>query len=74
MSKVIQCIYSPFRPKPYSFLTDLEVYPDDLVVVESGGENNPFGVAIVRVWKVVGIPQIDAAKATKRVLCKIPIE
>lgn len=73
MSKVVQCTYSPFNSKPYSFLTDIDLKPQDLVVVESGGNNNPFGVAIVCVWRTEGIPESDAKKATKRVLCKISL-
>jgi hypothetical protein len=73
MSEVVQCIYSPFQAKPYSFLTDIDLHPNDLVVVESGGQNNPFGVAIVSVLRTEGIPSSDAAKATKKVLCKIPL-
>jgi hypothetical protein len=73
MSEVVQCVYSPFQAKPYSFLTDIDLHPNDLVVVESGGQNNPFGVAIVQVWRTERIPPTDAAKATKRVLCKVPL-
>jgi hypothetical protein len=70
---VVQCVYSRFQAKPYSFLTDIDLHPGDLVVVESGGQNNPFGVAIVQVWRTEDIPPIDASKATKWVLCKVSI-
>jgi hypothetical protein len=69
--EVIQCIYSPQKPVPYSFFTDIEVSPGDLVVVESGGRFNPFGLAIVQVYRTENIPRGDAEKAEKRVVQKL---
>jgi hypothetical protein len=71
MTKIVQCVYSPFQAKPYTFMTDLDLQPRDLVIAESGGNNNPFGFAIVQVWRTENIPPTDVAKATKWIIQKI---
>jgi hypothetical protein len=69
--KVVQCIYSPAKPVPYSFFTDIDLEPGDIVAVESGGKFNPFGVAIVQVYRTEGVPKGEALKAGKWVIQKI---
>ncbi len=65
--KYVTVMFTSNSHKEYTYLTDLDLAPDDKVIVDSPHD----GFVVVTVIKVRGIPKHQLSKATKWVVQKV---